>query len=222
MFLQRSLRVAAATASFSLALSFATTTRAAERDASASVPAAGTSWSERPLAAHGLFSFPGGPTGIAGVELDYSPSPRLGLTAGVGAGYLLSDNSWAPRYALGARYRFTFGKNFALGAGATFSAGRYIDDDSGFDDQRDYRDFMELPYALWAGPQLSLEWRAKGFSLKVLSGVELLLNGGAADCYRAEPRGSRPHEPMPCSNTLPGEPKSVFIAPVGLAFGYAF
>jgi hypothetical protein len=222
MFLQRSLRVAAAIASFALASSLAITTWAAERDAAAPTPPTATSWSERPLAVHGLFSFPGGPTGIAGAELDYSPSPRLGLTAGVGAGYVLSDNSWAPRYALGARYRFTFGKGFALGAGATFSTGRYLVDDSGFDDQRDYRDFMELPHALWAGPQLSLEWRAKGFSMKVLSGFELLLNGAAADCYRAEPQGSLPHEPMSCSNPGPGGPKSVFIAPVGLAFGYAF
>ena len=219
MTLPLGLRVTAAAVSSLLALVVSTTAHAADRDAPS---AAGTAWSERPLALHGVFSLPAGPTGLAGVELDYAPTARIGLTAGVGAGYLLTGGGWTPRYAFGARYRIPFAKAFAFGAGATFSTGKYKAKDFHPDDQDWQDDVIELDHALWAGAQLSLEWRFKGVSLKLLSGFEVLVNQGGASCYRTAYQGMGPNEPLSCAKVRPLESKSVFLAPLGTAIGYSF
>lgn len=214
MFLPRSRRVA--TACFALALSLATQTRAAERDAPAAVAASPSAWSERPLSLHGVFSLPGGPLGLTGVELDYAPTSRVGLTAGVGTGFVPSG--FEARYAVGARYRLVLGKNLAVSAGATFSSGRY----TARRRTREWSptDHMDLDHALWAGPQLAVEYRQGGLSVKLLSGAEVLLNGRTADCYRTEVYG--PRQPISCSKYRPLAADSLFFAPVGVAIGYAF
>jgi hypothetical protein len=216
------LRLIPAAAFCTSAFAFPSSVLAAEPDQAPSASARGAAWAERPLALHGVFALPAGPTGLAGFELDYSPISRIGLSAGIGAGYLITGGGWTPRYAFGARYRIPFGKAFALGFGGTFSTGRYAVKDAHFDDQDGQDDIMELDHAIWAGAQLSFEWRFNAVSFKVLSGVELLANASSASCYRTSYLGQGPREPLSCSNIHPLESKSVFMSPVGVAIGYSF
>jgi hypothetical protein len=183
----------------------------------------GAAWSARPLALHGVLAFPGGPLGLIGTELDYSPSRNVGLTAGVGAGWINSTAEWTPRYAIGARYRAPLSERFAVAFGGTFSTGRLAVDDGGIMDEDPQQDVLALDHALWAGVQLSLEWRIGALSIKLQGGVERLLNRGAANCYRTAPNGKGPKEPISCAGfTSSLEPDRVFISPIGTAMGFAF
>jgi hypothetical protein len=163
----------------------------------------------------------GGPTGNAGLELDYAPVKYLGFTAGVGTSWLLGLGEWTPRYALGARVRLPIDDAFALGAGPTVSTGRwaaqdYNDDDAGYWDKR-----LELEHALWVGAQVSFEWRVRGLSVKLMASWEVLTNGSAARCHGQI--GVAPDATVPCSSLdLSLQPTRNFIAPVGVAVGYAF
>lgn len=190
--------------------------------ADAAVSQNGQAWSERPLALHGVVSFPNGPTGLFGVELDYAATRNVGLTAGIGAGYLLTGGGWTPRYALGARYRFNLGKTFALGAGAVASTGKWAVTDSRLDDPSPRDDVLELDHAVWGGAQLSLEWRSNVFSAKAFSGFDVLLNRSSASCFRTPYESNEPNEKLDCSQIRSLEPERMFVHVIGVALGYAF
>lgn len=220
MFLPLSLRLAVATATCALVFGVSTAAHAAEDD---QMPAAdGSAWSERRVAAHALLAFPGGPTGNLGIELDYSPMKQLGLTAGIGTSYVFPTNGSAARYALGARYRFFITDSVALGAGATFSTGEWRDQEFGLSYRGGVDDFLVLEHAAWAGAQISVEWRWGHFSFKGFSGAEVMVNASKARCYKQYQGSLDTQSPFPCAEFDAALPTNLFIAPFGVALGYAF
>jgi hypothetical protein len=163
-------------------------------------------WGSLPLVLEAQFGL-GAPLGFAGVALDYSPVPAIGINLGVGLG------AAGPQYALSTRlrvFRFGHGAHFAPYVGAGASAGAY--------NQNDWLNFVggdppttafHWNTAYWMNFETGMEMRfGQHFELRPHVGVSFLLN----------PSAGSPGQ----DNSPPVEPIDSWSLYAGIAIGYAF
>jgi hypothetical protein len=170
-------------------------------------------WATRPLLAELQFGI-GTPIGLAGLVIDYSPVPILGLNAGVGLG------PGGVEYAVASRLRvIRAGRrtHVALYLGGGLSGGAYNSEYAGPDiavdgSQGNFENpvpHYHFDTAFWTNLEAGVEIRFKSnLSLRPFAGAEYLLNPGDGTAVT----GQRGDVPAPLGRWLPY---------LGLAIGYA-
>lgn len=137
-------------------------------------------WTRLPLAfeLHGSL---GGPFGLVGGAVDYSPSPGLSLNLGAGYGHA----SRAVQVATNLRLRLLLGPNFAVGAEGGLAVGDY-DATYACPSRRCPPDYRWQP-AVWGNTGLMLEARRDdGLVLRWSFGASAIFNVVDAECRRCD------------------------------------
>jgi hypothetical protein len=167
---------------------------------------------EQRLAVQGVLELLGGPTGIIGVLVDYTPNRWFAVTAGAGMGGALH-----PQFAASARLRLPIGDHIALGAGAGVSGGAYTPFLQGFMADGEYE---EVTYAnvLWGNPELSFEaFSSSGFFFRAFAGDSVALAVGSTSCVQHSGGSRGPSGPCLHDHDRPST-----LPYVSLAFGASF
>ncbi len=182
-------------------------------DTSDEEPALPDPWDLRPIVVEAQFGA-GTPIGIAGLAIDYSPVPILGLNVGVGLGL------GGVEYAFGSRLRVVragrrthvavyLGGGVSGGAYNTEYAGPNIAVDGSQGDFESPVPHYHWDAAFWTNLEAGVEIRFKSnFSLRPFAGAAYLLNPNAGVAVI----GQHGDAPAPPERWLPY---------LGLAIGYA-
>jgi hypothetical protein len=168
------------------------------------------SWSTRPRTVSLQGGAPGGPTGVAGLSLEYAPIKYVVLGGGGG---------WAPegpRFAFMPRLRLPLSKRFAIGVGFPISAGPYQYTASQIDQcpfancSTGFKTTRTWDIAVWGHLEPNLEIRVTpAVALRLYAGYSRVLNDKSDVCVSSLSNG--------CPSEL-GEQKWYG----GLALGYAW